>query len=316
MSKRNYQRGPDRPGGGASEVRDAQDEEEAYFALKRIQERARREDQEKREVEKRDSIVTPELKLSRAIKRTFAYNELAEAFGGLLADAWQTNDPRLAERFSEAMKKACAEYPDNISMAMHTAWESDPELRGHFSKAVSAGLRKMWADPAARRLQGDLIKQTYKHGDLRERRSEHFKKLWTDSDTRKTMLAAAKQKSKSKEFAEVISAAQKRNWDNPVKHARRLARIKATKATRPPQPSRACLSCGQMFVPKRSSKFCSDSCWRLFRYGSSKTSPRRHPANDNNVVIAHCATCGGYAAFPYKGKWYCDACIDNADKAA
>lgn len=276
MSKRNrnYQLGPTRHGGGTSEIRYANDEEEAYYALKRIEDKAARERQERHELEKKHSIILPELKLSRATKRTFAYTELAQSFGGLLADAWQTNDPRLAERFSEAMKKACAEYPDDISMAMHTAWESDPELRVHFSKAVSAGLRKMWADPTARRLQSGLIKQTYKHGDLRERRSNQWKKQWEKD--RKRWLALTRQVHKSPGYRAAISAAAYESWSDPEKKAQRIAKVKATRAACPPLSA----------------------------------------ANDNSSIVTHCAICGGSAAFPYKKKWYCDACIDKADKAA
>jgi hypothetical protein len=53
-------------------VRYAADEVEAYHALKHIESKAVRERKERRKLEKRHSIATPKLNLSRAIKRVFA----------------------------------------------------------------------------------------------------------------------------------------------------------------------------------------------------------------------------------------------------
>src|SRR5262249_24025496 len=39
-------------------------------------------------------------------------------------------------------------------------------------------------------------------------------------------------------------------------------------------------------------------------------------ANDNDAGLDICVTCGDLAPFPYRDEWYCEACIDNADKAA
>jgi hypothetical protein len=38
----------------------------------------------------------------------------------------------------------------NFTAILKKAWASDPDLRGQFGDAVSAGLRKMWANAAVR----------------------------------------------------------------------------------------------------------------------------------------------------------------------
>jgi hypothetical protein len=157
------------------------------------------------------------------------------------------------------MKKACAD-PGDRATAMSKAWESDPDLRLQFGEAVSAGLRKMWADPVARRLQSKRTKQTYEQGDLRERRSEHLKKLWADPDTREKMLAVVEQKRGDQQFAEAVAAAARKSWSNPRKKAQRIAKVKATRAARSPEP-RPCLFCGEIFAAARRA-FCSHYCWR------------------------------------------------------
>jgi hypothetical protein len=108
----------------------------------------------------------------------------------VLADAWSSHDRQLAERWSQAMKKACAEKRDHFSAALKEAWASDPELRAQFGQAVSTGLRLMWANAAVRAQQSERIKQTYERGDLRRRRSERLRQNWANADFRKRMLRA------------------------------------------------------------------------------------------------------------------------------
>ena len=107
-----------------------------------------------------------------------------------LVDAWSSHNRQLAERWSQAMKKACAEKRDHFSAALKEAWASDPELRAQFGHAVSAGLRVMWADAAVRAQQSERIKQTYERGDLRKQRSEVLKKNWANADFREKMMRA------------------------------------------------------------------------------------------------------------------------------
>jgi hypothetical protein len=106
----------------------------------------------------------------------------------VLAGAWCSHDRQLAERWSQAMKKACAEKRDHFSAALKEAWASDPELRAQFGHAVSMGLRRLWANAAVRAQQSERIKQTYERGDLRKRRSERLKKNWASADFRQKML--------------------------------------------------------------------------------------------------------------------------------
>src|ERR1700732_145211 len=100
----------------------------------------------------------------------------------VLAGAWCSHNRQLAERFSRAMKRARAELGQGGSFAAISkrAWASDPDLRGQFGDAVSAGLRKMWSDAAVRAEQSERIKQTYTR-DLRKQRSEKLKKNWGDA---------------------------------------------------------------------------------------------------------------------------------------
>ena len=109
----------------------------------------------------------------------------------LIADAWRSHNRQLAERFSQAMKKARAELGQggNFAAISKKAWASDPDLRGQFGDAVSAGLRKMWANAAVRAEQSERIKQTYTQ-NLRKQRSEELKKNWADADFREKMMRA------------------------------------------------------------------------------------------------------------------------------
>jgi hypothetical protein len=108
----------------------------------------------------------------------------------VLVDAWCSY--QLAERFSRAMKKARAELGQggNFAAISKRAWASDPDLRGQFGDAVSAGLRKMWANAAVRAEQSERIRQTYKRGNLRRQRSEELKKNWADAGFREKMMCA------------------------------------------------------------------------------------------------------------------------------
>ena len=109
----------------------------------------------------------------------------------VLVGAWRSHNRQLAERFSQAMKKARAELGQggNFTAILKKAWASDPDLRGQFGDAVSAGLRKMWSDAAVRAEQSERIKQTYTQ-NLRKQRSEELKKNWADADFREKMMRA------------------------------------------------------------------------------------------------------------------------------
>ena len=109
----------------------------------------------------------------------------------VLADAWCSHNRQLAERFSRAMKRARAELGQGGSFAAISkrAWASDPDLRGQFGDAVSAGLRKMWANAAVRDEQSERIKQTYTQ-NLRKQQSEELKKNWADAGFREKMMRA------------------------------------------------------------------------------------------------------------------------------
>jgi hypothetical protein len=111
----------------------------------------------------------------------------------VLVDAWCSHDRQLAGRFSQAMKKARAELGQggNFTAILKKAWASDPDLRGQFGDAVSAGLRKMWASAAVRAEQSARIKQTYTQNlNLRKQRSEELKKNWADAGFREKMMRA------------------------------------------------------------------------------------------------------------------------------
>ena len=105
----------------------------------------------------------------------------------VLSAAWGPH----RQRFSEAMRQARSEIGPGGSFAAvsRKAWASDPDLRGQFGDAVSAGLRKMWANAAVRAEQSERIKQTYTQ-NLRKQRSEELKKNWADADFREKMMRA------------------------------------------------------------------------------------------------------------------------------
>jgi hypothetical protein len=109
----------------------------------------------------------------------------------VLVDAWCSHNRHLAERFSQAMKKARAELGQGGSFAAISkkAWASDPDLRGQFGVAISAGLRKMWSNADARVEQSERIRQSYTQ-HLRKQRSERLKKNWADADFREKMIRA------------------------------------------------------------------------------------------------------------------------------
>ena len=110
----------------------------------------------------------------------------------MLADAWRAHDRRLAERFRQAMKKARAELGQggNFAAILKKAWAIDPELRGLFGSAVSAGLRRMWSSDVLRAEQSERIKQTYSQ-ELRKQRSEALRKNWADAGFREKMLRSS-----------------------------------------------------------------------------------------------------------------------------
>ena len=109
----------------------------------------------------------------------------------VIAAAWRSHDRQLAERFSQAMRRARAELGQggNFAAISKKAWASDPDLRGQFGDAVSAGLRKMWANAAVRAEQSERIKQTYTQ-NLRKQRSEVLKANWADVGFREKMKLA------------------------------------------------------------------------------------------------------------------------------
>jgi hypothetical protein len=149
----------------------------------------------------------------------------------VLSAAWAADDPSLADRFGSYLKKACAELGrDDWTATMSAAWAEDSDLRAAFGKAVSRGLRKMWADPSARAQQSDRIKQTYANGILRKKRSAERKENWANADYREKMAAVAARKWANPQFSATMSAAAKAAWADPEKRARRLAKIKATRA--------------------------------------------------------------------------------------
>jgi hypothetical protein len=113
-------------------------------------------------------------------------------YSDVLAGAWCAHDRQLAERFSQAVRKARAELGQggNFASIVRRAWAIDPDLRELFGDAVSAGLRKMWSDAAARAAQSERIKQTYTQ-NLRKQRSEALKKNWADADFREKMLRSS-----------------------------------------------------------------------------------------------------------------------------
>jgi hypothetical protein len=111
---------------------------------------------------------------------------------GVIADAWCSHNRQLAERFRQAMKKARVELGQggNFTAILKRAWASDPDLRERFGDAVSAGLRKMWADVDVRAEQSERIRRTYTQ-NLRKRRSEALKRNWADAGFRERMLRSS-----------------------------------------------------------------------------------------------------------------------------
>ena len=110
----------------------------------------------------------------------------------MLAAAWRAQDRRLAERFRQAMRQARSELGPggNFGAVLKRAWSLDPELRGLFGDAVSAGLRRMWSSDVLRAEQSERIKQTYTQ-DLRKQRSEALRKNWSSAGFREKMLRSS-----------------------------------------------------------------------------------------------------------------------------
>jgi hypothetical protein len=92
--------------------------------------------------------------------------------------AWCSHD--LAQRFSAAMSKARSELQGgSFTAIVRRAWASDPNLRGEFGAAISAGLRRMWSSDVRRAEQSLRTRKSYTLA-LRKRRSEALKKRWAD----------------------------------------------------------------------------------------------------------------------------------------
>jgi hypothetical protein len=110
----------------------------------------------------------------------------------VLSAAWGTHN---RQRFSQAMRKARSDIGQggNFAAISKRAWASDPGLRGQFGVAISAGLRRMWANAAMRAAQSERIKQSYTQ-DLRKQRSEELKRNWADADFREKMMRGRRQK--------------------------------------------------------------------------------------------------------------------------
>jgi hypothetical protein len=110
----------------------------------------------------------------------------------MLTATWRAHDGQLAERFSRAMRKARSELGpgSNFGAVLKRAWGIDPDLRGLFGDAVSAGLRKMWSDAAMRAEQSERIRRTYSQ-ELRKQRSEALRKNWSSSNFREKMLRSS-----------------------------------------------------------------------------------------------------------------------------
>jgi hypothetical protein len=116
---------------------------------------------------------------------------ISRKHSAVIAAAWCSHDRQLAARFSEAMRKARTELPGgSFAVVLRRAWASDPDLRGQFGSAVSAGLRRMWASTATRAAQSDRIKQTYTES-LRKQRSEALRKNWADAGFREKMMRSS-----------------------------------------------------------------------------------------------------------------------------
>src|ERR1700730_16401677 len=117
----------------------------------------------------------------------------------VLVDVWSSHNRHLAERWSQALKKACAEKKrDHLSAALKEAWASDPELRAKFGQAVSAGLRRMWASSLRRAEQSERVRRAYTP-NLRRRRSEKLREMWADTNFRGKMLRALRARGRAGE---------------------------------------------------------------------------------------------------------------------
>ena len=114
----------------------------------------------------------------------------------MLSAAWGPH----RQRFSEAMRQARSEIGPggSFTAVVRKAWAIDPCLRGQFGSAVSAGLRKMWANSATRAEQSDRIKQSYTH-NLRKQRSEKLREMWADTNFREKMLRALRARGRAGE---------------------------------------------------------------------------------------------------------------------
>src|ERR1700730_1596825 len=114
----------------------------------------------------------------------------------VLVDVWSSHNRQLAERWSQALKKACAEKKrDHFSAALKEAWASDPELRAKFGQAVSAGLRRMWGNSLRRGEQRERVRRAYRP-NLRRRRSEKLREMWANAGFREKMKRAREGKSR------------------------------------------------------------------------------------------------------------------------
>jgi hypothetical protein len=110
----------------------------------------------------------------------------------LITSVWHADDRQLAERFRQALRRARSELGPSSSFGavLKRAWALDPDLRGQFGDAVSAGLRKMWSSDVLRAEQSERIRKTYSQ-DLRQRRSETLRKNWADAGFRAKMLRSS-----------------------------------------------------------------------------------------------------------------------------
>ena len=116
----------------------------------------------------------------------------------VLSTAWGPH----RQRFSEAMRQARSEIGPggSFTAVVRKAWAIDPCLRGQFGSAVSAGLRKMWANSATRAEQSDRIKQSYTQSpSLRRLRSEGLKANWANTAFRERMMRALRARGRAGE---------------------------------------------------------------------------------------------------------------------
>jgi hypothetical protein len=115
---------------------------------------------------------------------------IPQKHSALIADAWQRDNRQIAARFGQAVRRARSELPGgSFASIVRRAWALDPELRGLFGAAVSAGLRKMWASDVLRAEQSARIRKAYTR-KLRKLRSERLRANWADADFRAKMMRA------------------------------------------------------------------------------------------------------------------------------